>query len=943
MMPTRFITLSLAFIAGIIAAVCLHWEIPAGILLLPAVAGFGFTVYYIWRERRWQPGHRSLTMLAVAMFALPLGYWRTMINVGPPATGSLAQTLQALDDWTDLTVRGRVVAEPDFRSATQGYLRLRVDEVQVGDGEWTSVAPGNVQLRVALRSDADDTEIAHFEALMAPATYGYTITAESRFVAARRLRNPGEFNFQSFLLQSDVLTQMRCRPNAVVIDELTAGNPLTELALRTKEAFLITCKRTIREPCSRLVAVTTLGARRAMYNIQFRGNDVRDAFRHAGVGHVLAVSGLHVSIISLLLYSLLRVTGLRPAAFVPVLILFLILFALLTGARPSTVRAVIMNSVVLIAFAYLHMNLRRATYAGLALSSFIILIDNPIVLFAPSFLLSFGAVLSLVLITPVLERWICLLRGMSLIVAILWFIGIFMLCCLRLDILVDGRVFTALLAALWLGLRAGVPLNEKFPWLWRIDLNRVPRLLRLFILAQLAIQLGMMIPLSAWFFGQFPVAGILVNLIAIPAVGVLVQLGMLTGLAGLVPIIGLWLAAPLGAAATIVGYLFFWMTHFAVSFFPFPATPKPPLGWMLGYYLALLAILLADVWAVALQKHLYAFWRRFGTMPIIRVLAYILPLAVCIGALAAWHNRKDTLKGVTVFHAGDFPVVAAVSTQGRALLINGGSSFVGRNIVFEGLRAQGVTRLDDVVIAGVAPQVGNQGISALSRKFPVATLMVPVKTTDDETYLDAVGDDYLIRKAADDAPWATAYDQAYETLRNAAHEHNFPVTLISPGLLAEWQGLRLAALPTLEKPPRRFTAAARSPLLRLDTGPFTWVIVTDGIPWAVERMLQDAPVRCDVLVLPDNAFPFRRQYNELIDTAIAMTAPRVVIFADGRSSRNFDVETLVAGHDDIEFFTTDADGAVHGVIDADGLVLRGYLSQQTVRLAKQASKTEFYP
>jgi hypothetical protein len=169
------------------------------------------------------------------------------------------------------------------------------------------------------------------------------------------------------------------------------------------------------------------------------------------------------------------------------------------------------------------------------------------------------------------------------------------------------------------------------------------------------------------------------------------------------------------------------------------------------------------------------------------------------------------------------------------------------------------------------------------------------------------------------------------------------VTLISPGLLAEWQGLRLAALPTLEKPPRRFTAAARSPLLRLDTGPFTWVIVTDGIPWAVERMLQDAPVRCDVLVLPDNAFPFRRQYNELIDTAIAMTAPRVVIFADGRSSRNFDVETLVAGHDDIEFFTTDADGAVHGVIDADGLVLRGYLSQQTVRLAKQASKTEFYP
>ena len=47
MMATRFITLSLAFIAGIVAAACLRWEIPAGILLLPAVAGFGFTVYYL--------------------------------------------------------------------------------------------------------------------------------------------------------------------------------------------------------------------------------------------------------------------------------------------------------------------------------------------------------------------------------------------------------------------------------------------------------------------------------------------------------------------------------------------------------------------------------------------------------------------------------------------------------------------------------------------------------------------------------------------------------------------------------------------------------------------------------------------------------------------------------------------------------------------------------
>jgi len=39
----------------------------------------------------------------------------------------------------------------------------------------------------------------------------------------------------------------------------------------------------------------------------------------------------------------------------------------------------------------------------------------------------------------------------------------------------------------------------------------------------------------------------------------------------------------------------------------------------------------------------------------------------------------------------------------------------------------------------------------------------------------------------------------------------------------------------------------------------------------------------------------------------------------------------------------DADGAVHGVIDVDGLLLHGHLSEQAVRLAKQVLKRELDP
>ena len=77
--------------------------------------------------------------------------------------------------------------------------------------------------------------------------------------------------------------------------------------------------------------------------------------------------------------------------------------------------------VVVLAFAYLRFDLRRATYIGLALASLLILFFSPLILYSPSFLLSFGALLSLVLITRTLDRWLCRLRGFACLFAAGWF------------------------------------------------------------------------------------------------------------------------------------------------------------------------------------------------------------------------------------------------------------------------------------------------------------------------------------------------------------------------------------------------------------------------------------------------------------------------------------------------------------------------------------------
>jgi competence protein ComEC len=96
----------------------------------------------------------------------------------------------------------------------------------------------------------------------------------------------------------------------------------------------------------------------------------------------------------------------------------------------------------------------------------------------------------------------------------------------------------------------------------------------------------MMIPLSAYYFYRWPVAGAYANLIAIPLVGIVLQLSMLAGLVGLVPGIGLYLALFLNAANWIFSTLFLLIGHYFAKWFAFPFVSKPSLRWLFLYYAA---------------------------------------------------------------------------------------------------------------------------------------------------------------------------------------------------------------------------------------------------------------------------------------------------------------------------------------------------------------------
>lgn len=140
------------------------------------------------------------------------------------------------------------------------------------------------------------------------------------------------------------------------------------------------------------------------------------AFRRSGVSHLLALSGLHVSILIGILEQLLRRLRVpclvRVASVPPIAVGYL----LLTGAAVSTVRAVLMVTVV--SLAYLSAE-RYDPFTSLSVALFCILAVMPYSVLDLSLWLSFGAAASIIVflpsIRPILEsrHWGLLPRPLS--------------------------------------------------------------------------------------------------------------------------------------------------------------------------------------------------------------------------------------------------------------------------------------------------------------------------------------------------------------------------------------------------------------------------------------------------------------------------------------------------------------------------------------------------
>ena len=146
--------------------------------------------------------------------------------------------------------------------------------------------------------------------------------------------------------------------------------------------------------------------------------DLKQAYSSAGVSHVLALSGLHIGllffILMLCLKPLVRFLGLSQHWALLSTVVLLWLFALFVGASPSVIRSVLLFSLLGGAILFRR---RGNSLNSLAFVAFSMLLFNPYWLFDIGFILSFSAVLSILLFYPLFAS---LLQPKTLVGRYLW-------------------------------------------------------------------------------------------------------------------------------------------------------------------------------------------------------------------------------------------------------------------------------------------------------------------------------------------------------------------------------------------------------------------------------------------------------------------------------------------------------------------------------------------
>ena len=228
---------------------------------------------------------------------------------------------------------------------------------------------------------------------------GDTLTVHGKIRFFENARNPGNFDSKLYYQKQDIhanvwaeSVQIREGKACTLIEKLE--NELYQFRQEWKSKL---CEQ-MGEQDGNTLSAMILGEKSQM------DEELRELYQKNGIGHILAISGLHLSFIGIGMYKMLRrLTGSYPIGGV-FGILFLALYILMVGLTVSAVRALTM-------FLFrVGADMTGRHYdapTALSVAAVMVLLWRPLSLYDGGFWLSFGAVLAILAVVPVVQEGIC--------------------------------------------------------------------------------------------------------------------------------------------------------------------------------------------------------------------------------------------------------------------------------------------------------------------------------------------------------------------------------------------------------------------------------------------------------------------------------------------------------------------------------------------------------
>jgi len=713
---------------GLLAGIALYTftSVPIIYALLAFCISLPICMFILYCELKWKEFSLIFSILGFVVFGMASGYMRMHIAMQP-----VNIDLDAYISNPEGTIRiyGTVTGEPILRNNVETELLLSVKKVyDFTSNKW--VDTDNIKVLVKILKN-DTTKASFFETLSDNEIAGTYLDINAQKISPAAPLSLSEFDYINYMQKNNIGVLLSCGSRDVGFAKRADFFSLKDIALKLKEYFIQTYRRTVPSPESRIVTSVILGTRRSLDMIEYEEEKITDIFKKSGVTVFIENSGLHVVILSLMLYTLFWGIGFKTRHLAPAIIGLILLFTLLSGARPAAVQALTVTAIAIAVFSYLHYNIRKSAIIGLSMTVIVICLYNPFSLFTFQFMLTFGSILVLIGLTPPVLRWLNMLHGFTLIIFFIYYLLLVYLINIGAQYFFRPEYLIVIAGLAWGIVRIGRLLNNRFPLFWNLSFISFPVPIKAIVAFLLSYQAGVLIPLSVWDTGLFPTSSLVLLWAAVPVIGMILFLGTITGLTGLIPFFGEWIALPLGGASWLLSRFLLIITHAGSDFLKSPTLPKPDFSWIIYYFIILLLCLYLFKLLPYFKAVFYKIDNHLNSF-LLRALPFLAALVILLTPLVISITAVEREMQMIVYHTQESPVVSLITYTGDSALIISPAESINTDSVSSGVRSMQSTSISTLFTSQVNSQIISDIATLKKQGFKPSTLLLP-KSLANET------------------------------------------------------------------------------------------------------------------------------------------------------------------------------------------------------------------